>query len=54
MAEPGYWVTSIRMTACAEFLLMRAAAGSFQLIIGLRLSIRSLPPSKMLARQQHG
>ena len=27
MAEPGFWVISIRMTACAAFLLMRAAAG---------------------------
>ena len=54
MAEPRYWVTSIRMTASAEFLLMRVAVGSFQLIIGLRLSIRSPPPSKMRARQQPG
>jgi hypothetical protein len=33
---------------------MRAAVGLFQLIIGLRLSIRSLPPWKMRALQQHG
>ena len=44
----------IRMTACAVFSLMRAVAGLFQLIIGLRLSIRSLPPLKMRALQQHG
>ena len=47
-------MTLIRMIACAVFSLMRAAANSFQLIIGLRLSIRSLPPLKMLALQQHG
>jgi acetyl esterase/lipase len=52
----GAWVLGdlIRMIACAVFSLMRAAAGSFQLIIGLRLSIRSLPPLKMPALQQHG
>ena len=53
-AEPGYWVTLIRMIACAVFSLMRAAADLFPLIIGLRLSIRSLPPLKMPALQQHG
>ena len=44
----------IRMTACAVFSLMKVAAGSFQWIIGLRLSIHSLLPSKMRALQQHG
>ena len=44
----------IRMTACAVFSLMRVAAGLFQSIIGLRLSIRSLPPLKMRALQQRG
>ena len=44
----------IRMTACAAFSLMKAAVGFFQLIIGLRLSIHSLPPLKMRAPQQHG
>ena len=53
-AEPGYWVTLIRMTACAVFSLMRAAVDLFQLIIGLHLSIRSLPPLKMRALQQRG
>ena len=53
-AEPGYWVTLIRMTAYVVFSLMRAAAGLFQLVIGLRLSIRSLLPLKMPALQQHG
>jgi hypothetical protein len=33
---------------------MKVAADLFQLIIGLRLSIRSLPPLKMRALQQHG
>jgi hypothetical protein len=42
------------MTAFAAYLLMRAAVGFFQLIIGLRLSIRSLLPLKMHAPQQHG
>ena len=44
----------IPMTACAAFSLMRAAVDLFQSIIGLRLSIRSLPPLKMRALQQHG
>jgi acetyl esterase/lipase len=52
----GAWVLVIliRMTACAAYLLMRAAVGFFQLITGLRLSIHSLLPLKMHAPQQHG
>ena len=44
----------IHMTACAVFSRMKAAVGLFQSIVGLRLNIRSLPPLKMRALQQHG
>ena len=54
LAELGYWVTLIRMTACAAFSLMKVAADLFQSIIASRLSIRSLLPLKMLVLQQNG
>jgi len=52
----GAWVLGDLDThdCLCRISLMKAAVGSFQLIIGLRLSIHSPPPSKMRARQQHG